>query len=737
MTDNLILLHPAQESPVTVLGVYQFVKDKLPNLKIVPKKEQSVTELQITSQNTTVRGSTIIRYLARRVPEAKLYGSSLDDAFATSEVDQWVDYAREHLGDVKAALAVPCSDLNNFLQLRTLLAGYHITIADLAIWGALKQNTNWSNFFNSAEKDFPHLVRWFKYLEATPQLSALNGKETSKDSTSSSNATGSQGNFLKLDLPNAKEGAVVTRFPPEPSGFLHIGHAKAATLNNYYATYFKGRIIIRFDDTNPSKEKVEYIENILKDLETLNIRSTDGKVTYTSDYFPDLLKIAEQLIKEGKAYVDTTSKDEIKDQRGKGIESKCRNQSVEENLRLWNEMIQGTEEGIKCVLRAKIDMQEANKVLRDPALARCNDTPHHRTGTKYKVYPLYDFACPIVDSIEGVTHALRSSEYHDRNPLYYWVVDAAKLRRPFIQDFSRLNFGFTLLSKRKLQWFVDKGYVSGWDDPRFPTIQGLLRRGLTVEALTQFILAQGPSKNLNLMEIEKLWAVNRAIIDPIVPRYTAIDNSKKVILTLSNGPATPTYKSILRHKKNPSLGEKIVTFTNKIYIEGADAALIKDGEEVTLMDWGNAIIEKVHKTGENVVSLEGRLHLEGSVKSTEKKLTWLPTIEDLIKTSLIEYGHLITKKKLEDEDLLEDFVNHNSKTEIDAIGDANLRSLKKGDRLQLERRGYFIVEEPYLNSQKPMVLIMIPDGHTTKAASILTTKPKEETNDKNKKKETK
>jgi len=280
------------------------------------------------------------------------------------------------------------------------------------------------------------------------------------------------------------------------------------------------------------------------------------------------------------------------------------------------------------------------------------------------------------------------------------------------------------MSKRKLQWFVDNKRVGNWDDARFPTIRGMLRRGLTVTALREFILSQGASKSLTLMEPEKLWAVNKKIIDPIVPRYTAIVKSTAAVLTLTNVDPAPVHKSIPRHKKNPDLGSKVIQYTNRIYLEGLDAVQIENGEEVTLMDWGNAVIEKVEKGADGkVVSLTGRLHLEGDFKTTKKKLTWLPVVDDLTPVVLISYGYLITKKKLEEEDNFIDFVNNDSKYEVEAYGDLNLRLVARGDRIQLERRGYFICDESYLKADKPIQLIEIPDGHSTHAISVLTTKP--------------
>lgn len=292
----------------------------------------------------------------------------------------------------------------------------------------------------------------------------------------------------EVDLPEAEVGKVRLRFAPEPSGYLHIGHSKAALLNQYFAERYQGEVIIRFDDTNPDKESNEFVDNLLKDIETLGIKYTT--VTYTSDYFPQLMEMAEKLIREGKAYVDDTPREQMQKERMDGIESRCRNNSVEENLKLWKEMIAGSERGTMCCVRGKLDMQDPNKSVRDPVYYRCNQTPHHRIGAKYKVYPTYDFACPFVDAFEGITHALRSSEYHDRNDQYYWIQTDMGFSKVHIYEFSRLNLVYTLLSKRKLLWFVQNGLVEGWDDPRFPTVQGIVRRGLKIEALIQFILEQ-------------------------------------------------------------------------------------------------------------------------------------------------------------------------------------------------------------------------------------------------------
>jgi len=601
--------------------------------------------------------------------------------------------------------------VNHHLQLRTFISGHYLSLADIVVRDNFKRSNKWSDV--SSGKTTPHLLRWIAHLDSLPQLG---GRSTSKSGKHES-TKGIGGWHFKFDgLPGASEGNVVTRFPPEPSGFLHVGHIKAAMLNSLYATMYKGRLILRFDDTNPAKEKDDFVDNIKEDLAEIGV--SFQSVSYTSDYFDVIEKYAVQLIKAGKAFIDDTPLVQMRAERRneegtEGTESKCRNQTIEENLKLFEEMKAGSPAGLKCVMRAKIDMKSKNAVMRDPSLYRCSLEPHYKTGTKYKAYPLYDFACPIVDSIEGVTHALRSSEYHDRNPLYVWVVESLGLRKPIIEDFSRLNFKYVLLSKRKLQMFVDLGKVEGWNDPRFPTVQGILRRGMTVEALREFILGQGASKALNLMDMDKLWAVNKKIIDPMSPRYTVVD-AARVPLKLTNSPGEePTFKSVPRHKKNNDLGNKVVMYHNQLFVDAKDANQIKDNEEITLMDWGNAIIKTITRDANgNVTALEGELNLQGDFKSTEKKITWLANTPDLVPVIMRKYGYLITKEKLEKGENVEDFINRDSLIETTGFGDPALRMLNKGDRMQAERKDFYIVDSPFMYPNQPIVLIQIPDGAT-------------------------
>ncbi|KAG6554266.1 hypothetical protein Mapa_004182 [Marchantia paleacea] len=679
----------------------------------------SLPVLALPSGEELRGANTALRYIGR---VSKLTGFYGVDSLTTAQVDEWIDYSP--IFSVGAEFEKACAYTNSFLELRTFLVGYDISIADVVIWAALAgAGRRWDSMRSGTK--YPHLARWYnsiayeypslKNLTGAPKkfgapASGAKAASSKKDKSASSSevSVSSEGSF-DVELPDAEMGKVCTRFPPEPSGYLHIGHAKAALLNQHFAQKYKGRLIIRFDDTNPSKEKDEFVETILQDLDTLGVKG--DALTYTSDYFEQLMEMAERLIKEGKAYVDDTPREQMQKERMDGVESKCRNVSVEENLALWKEMIAGSERGLLYCVRGKLDMQALNKTLRDPVYYRCNPTPHHRVGTKYKVYPTYDFACPYVDSVEGVTHALRSSEYHDRNDQYYRILEEMGLKKVHVWDFSRLNFVYTLLSKRKLQWFVDNGWVEGWDDPRFPTVRGIQRRGLTVEALKQFILSQGASKNLNLMEWDKLWTINKKIIDPVCPRHTAVLSEGKVLLDLTNGPEPSFVRVLDRHKKYPAAGKKATTFTKRVWLDQADAACISNGEEVTLMDWGNAIVQNVEKDGDGkVLSMSGVLHLEGSVKTTKLKLTWLPEITELVPLSLVELDYMITKKKLEEGEDFLSVLNPKTRWEIEAIGDANMRNLKKGEIIQLERKGYFICDVPYFRSSKPIVLIAVPDG---------------------------
>ncbi|KAL6179040.1 hypothetical protein ACLB2K_050556 [Fragaria x ananassa] len=602
------------------------------------------------------------------------------DAFQDAHISEWLEYAP--VLSVGSAFENACKHLDEYLGSRTFLVDHSFSVADIAIWSGLAgAGLRWESLRKS--KKYRNLSRWYASIlkqhgdalnQVTSAYVGKKGAAKSKENPASQQSNGVNRDVAKargtseVDLPEAEVGKVKLRFAPEPSGYLHIGHTKAALMNKYFAQRYQGQVILRFDDTNPAKESNEFVDNILKDIETLGIEYE--MVTYTSDYFPELMKMAEKLIIQGKAYVDDTPRELMQKERMDGIESKCRNHSKEENLKLWEQMIAGTERGLQCCVRGKLDMQDPNKSLRDPVYYRCNPMPHHRIGSKYKVYPTYDFACPFVDSIEGITHALRSSEYHDRNAQYYWIQGDMELRRVHLYEFSRELCVEVSKSKHCYSSFLR------WD----------------------------------LMEWDKLWTINKKIIDPVCPRHTAVIEEGRVLLTLINGPEKPFVRIIPRHKKCENAGEKATTFTRSIWIDRADAELISVDEEVTLMDWGNAVVKKIEKDEDGNLALTGVLHLEGSVKTTKLKLTWLPEIDELVKLSLMEFDYLITKKKLEEGEDFLDAVNPCTEKETAALGDANMRNLKRGDVLQLERKGYFRCDVPYVRPSKPIVLFAIPDG---------------------------
>ncbi|KAI9480711.1 MAG: tRNA synthetases class I, catalytic domain-containing protein [Benjaminiella poitrasii] len=677
------------------------------NLEGSSKPAASVTYNGETYETT----NAIARLLARLNPEAKLYNP--EDPISSTLIDQWLDFAESKLAtsDFKALDAV-YKELNKYLTLRSYIVGYQVTLADFVIWGALRGSPVFARIVKTKPENLgAYLVRWYEYVAsldaAEYALTAVQKQE--KSSKAPKNAD--QGKF-DIGLTEAEMGNVCTRFPPEPSGYLHIGHAKAALLNQYFADTYKGKLIIRFDDTNPSKEKTEFEDSIKEDLALIGVPS--NIVSHTSDFFDQMYELAIKMIKEGKAYCDDTDQATMREQRTSRIPSKCRDNSVEENLRRFQEMTKGSEEGLQNCLRAKIDYASPNGTMRDPVIYRCNLTPHHFTGDKWKVYPTYDFACPIVDSLEGVTHALRTNEYRDRNAQYYWMIEALGLRKVTIWDFSRMNFVYTLLSKRKLQWFVDNKFVGGWDDPRFPTVRGIRRRGLTIEALKQYILMQGASQNVLLLEWDKLWALNRKIIDPIAPRYTSVLKEGAVVCNVQG--VTAEVKEVPVHKKNLELGNKKTHYGPKIYLDQEDAKSLEEGEEITLMDWGNMFVRKIVKKGDEVTSVDLEAHLEGDFKKTKKKLTWLTADEDVIEILLLDYDYLITKKKVEDGDDVKDLVTPVSEFKYAAIADGNTKNLKVGDIIQFERKGYFILDA-LATASEPAHFIRIPDGKAASMAS--------------------
>ena len=455
-------------------------------------------------------------------------------------------------------------------------------------------------------------------------------------------------------------------------------------------------MIMRFDDTNPMKEKNEFVDSILEDVKTLGI--SWSKLTYTSDYFDKLFELLRGLISKDLAYLDNTPVEKMREERTKKIDSVCRNQTIEQNLELFDQLLAGKADDY-CV-RAKIGMQNNNGCMRDPVLARASKVPHHRTGTKYKAYPTYDFACPVVDTIEGVTHVLRTNEYADRIPQFQWVLKALGWEPLEIYEYSRLNLEYTVLSKRKLTWFVDTGRVDGWNDPRFPTLRGVLRKGIRVETLVEFMLEQGPSKRANLMEWEKLWAINKRIIDPICPRFNAVSVEKACRLTVVNGPEQPHAVSVDMSKLNKDLGQRPLWKSKSLLIEFDDAETICNvGEKVTFMNWGNFNILSKDKQEDGSYNLTAEFLPEDQDFKKTKKITWLADGTNLLVANLIEYDHLIKTPKVEEDTNFEDIVNLNSKFVTRAYVDSGVRLLNESTYIFILRLLPSVLETSILQNR--------------------------------------
>ncbi|XP_021566699.1 bifunctional glutamate/proline--tRNA ligase isoform X4 [Carlito syrichta] len=705
---TLCLTVNSGDPPLGALLAIEHVKDDV-SISVEEGKENI---LRVSENVVFTDVNSILRYLARVATTVGLYGSNLMEH---TEIDHWLEFSATKLSSCNLFTSA-ISELNHCLSLRTYLVGNSLSLADLCVWATLQGNAAWQEQLKQ-NKAPVHVKRWFGFLEAQQAFQSVGTKWDISTTKAKVTPEKKQDVGKFIELPGAEMGKVTVRFPPEASGYLHIGHAKAALLNQHYQVNFKGKLIMRFDDTNPEKEKEDFEKVILEDVAMLHIKP--DQFTYTSDHFETIMKYAEKLIQEGKAYVDDTPAEQMKVEREQRVESKHRKNSVEKNLQMWEEMKKGSQFGQSCCLRAKIDMSSNNGCMRDPTLYRCKIQPHPRTGNKYNVYPTYDFACPIVDSIEGVTHALRTTEYHDRDEQFYWIIEALGIRKPYIWEYSRLNLNNTVLSKRKLTWFVNEGLVDGWDDPRFPTVRGVLRRGMTVEGLKQFIAAQGSSRSVVNMEWDKIWAFNKKVIDPVAPRYVAL--LKKEVIPVNVPEAQEEMKEVAKHPKNLDIGLKPVWYSPKIFIEGADAETFSEGEMVTFINWGNINITKIHKnTGGKIVSLDAKLNLENKDYKKTTKITWLAeTTHALpIPAICVTYEHLITKPVLGKDEDFKQYVNKNSKHEELMLGDPCLKDLKKGDIIQLQRRGFFICDQPYEPvspyscKESPCILIYIPDGHT-------------------------
>ncbi|MGI6684285.1 MAG: glutamine--tRNA ligase/YqeY domain fusion protein [Bacillota bacterium] len=513
---------------------------------------------------------------------------------------------------------------------------------------------------------------------------------------------------------NKNNGRVHTRFPPEPNGYLHIGHAKSICLNFGIAAKNNGLCNLRFDDTNPSKEEVEYVESIKEDVHWLGFDWED-RLFYASDYFEELYQFAEGLIKDGKAYVCDLTPQEIKEYRGTltepGKESPYRNRSVEENLKLFRAMRAGEFEDGARVLRAKIDMSSSNLNMRDPVLYRIQRTEHHRTGNKWCIYPMYDYAHPLSDALEKITHSICTLEFENHRPLYDWVLEACNINNPRPQqiEFARLNLTYTVMSKRKLRELVEKGHVSGWDDPRMPTISGLRRRGYTPESIKDFCERIGVAKSNSTVDIALLEHCLREDLNKHAPRAMCVLRPLKVVI--ENYPVNQV--EMLQAEINPedsSMGFREVPFSREIYIEQEDFMenppkkffRLSPGSEVRLK-YAYIIkcteVIKDEKTGEirelrctyDPETKSGMSQANRKVKGT---LHWVSAGEAL-PAEIRLYDHLFVKENPEDEEDGDFKVNLNPKSiEVldTALVEPSLAKAEPGSRYQFLRQGYFCVD---------------------------------------------
>lgn len=511
-------------------------------------------------------------------------------------------------------------------------------------------------------------------------------------------------------------GRVHTRFPPEPNGYLHIGHAKSICLNFGLALEYGGKCNLRFDDTNPVKEEQEYIDSIIQDVRWLGFDWED-RLFYASDYFGQLYEWAVQLIKAGKAYVDHLTADEIREYRGTltqpGKDSPYRNRSVEENLDLFERMRKGEFEDGSCVLRAKIDMASPNINLRDPVLYRILHATHHRTGDTWCIYPMYDYAHGQSDSIERITHSICTLEFEDHRPLYDWFIQTLGIYAPQQIEFARLNLTYTVLSKRKLIKLVQDGYVRGWDDPRMPTISGLRRRGYTPEAIRQFCDMIGVAKTNSTADIAMLEYCVRQDLNKRAPRVMSVLRPLKVVLVNYPENQVEEFEAV-NNPEDPSMGTRKVPFSRVLYIERDDFMeeppnkfyRLAPGREVRLryayfikcvdvVKDANGEIVEVHCTYDPETrggdAPDGR-----KVKST---LHWVSAAHALNAEARL-YNHLFDRP---DPGELEDFTEAINPNSLEVIPDCkiepSLASAKPGDRFQFERLAYFCVD-PDSTSEK-------------------------------------
>ncbi len=546
----------------------------------------------------------------------------------------------------------------------------------------------------------------------------------SKESVESANNEVTKGNFItqeiEKDLEEGKNGGVVhTRFPPEPNGYLHIGHAKSICLNFGLAQQFNGTTNLRFDDTNPVKEDVEYVDSIMEDIKWLGFE-WDGEPKYTSDYFDKLYEWAVKIIKRGNAYVDNQSAEEIAGQKGTpttpGTESPYRNRSVEENLELFEKMKSGEFEEGECVLRAKIDMASPNMHLRDPLMYRILKKEHHRTGDKWCIYPMYDYAHGQSDFVEAITHSVCTLEFEVHRPLYNWfleqIVEGVEPKPEILPrqiEFARLNLNYTVMSKRKLLQLVEEKHVTGWDDPRMPTVSGLRRRGYTPESIRVFADRIGVAKRDGVIDVAVLEHCIREDLNSTTPRVYAVLNPVKMIIT--NYPEGKVeMMEAINNPEDESMGSREIPFSREIYIERDDFMIdpprkffrLGPGREVRLK---NAYIIKCedYKLDDNgevteiycAYDPDTKSGMEGSKRKVKGTLHWV-SVEQSVPAEVRLYDRLFSDENPDGHEGVDfkEFLNADSlKVLTTAMVEPGLKSAKVLDKFQFQRLGYFCVDK--------------------------------------------
>ncbi|MCJ8012831.1 glutamine--tRNA ligase/YqeY domain fusion protein [Paenibacillus sp. KQZ6P-2] len=543
-------------------------------------------------------------------------------------------------------------------------------------------------------------------------------------------------NVITDDLESGKVQKVITRFPPEPNGYLHIGHAKAIWINFTLAQEFGGSTNLRFDDTNPMKEDVEFVKSIEEDVKWLGYDWAEKR--FASDYFEEMYKRAELLIQKGKAYVDDQSADQIRETRGTltepGQNSPYRDRSVEENLELFHKMRAGEFKDGEKVLRAKIDMSSPNINLRDPVIYRIAHVAHHNTGDKWCIYPMYTFAHPLEDAIEGITHSLCSLEFEDQRPFYDWVIAECEMEStPHQYEFGRLNVAQTLTSKRKLKLLVDENIVDGWDDPRMPTISGLRRRGYTPEAIRSFVYETGISKSQGLIDLQMLEHFVREDLKLKSPRTMAVLKPLKVVIT--NYPEGQVeWLEAENNTENPEMGSRQIPFSREIYIEQDDFMenppnkyfRLFPGNEVRLKNAyfikcndfikdedGN--VTEIHctydpetksGTGFTGRKVKGTIHW---VEASHSVPAEFRLYEPLIKPKEDEAAE--AEEAVEETDKVEksflDEINPNSIEILHGFVEPEMKEAKPQDKFQFFRHGYFNVDPKYSKPGEPVFNLIV------------------------------